>query len=310
MDVVVEGDGPVAARARAWLGRDDGPAATGGRRVVVLATPQGTWPDHAATVDAGEAVTVAPGIGAIAHDVVDVADAGWFGGIGVLLGAVAVDRATDPAALHVAYGTLPRPTTGWRAVGPSARLAALDALAGGGTARVEGEVNDEPLAVGRRLAWFPSPVGPAHAAAVPGAEAAVVAEPLASIPTVRTWVAAGSVRSELLQALGRHSGPGRVGDALRRQAARPRRAEGERTRWAVVAEVRDGDGDVVRAWANGVDPVGVTGTLLAVAARAAATTDVRPRSVVELAPTGALLDQLADAGVLRWSVARPTPSRH
>jgi hypothetical protein len=321
VDIVIEGvTGAVGRAVEQWLaatrvrpgaplrwravsdGRwasDDTDAAPGAGTVVVRATPPDAWAPRP------DAVTVAPSISWQHRSRADVPDAGWFGGIGTLLGDVALDRADAPRALHVAYGLLPQAGRAWRLLGPTTRTAALDAVLAGGPARVDGESTPEPFAVGRRLAWFPAPVGPAHAVAVPGHEV----HALAGVPTVRTWVAAGSLRAEALQAFGRARPGGRLARLARRRAARPRSGTTEALRWAVVAEVRDGDDGVVRAWANGTDPTAATGGLLAVTAEriasgAAAGTD----SVATVAPAGELLDTLADGGALRWSVAKPVPS--
>lgn len=321
MDIVIEGaTGAVGRAVGQWMAAAERRAGAGvawravaddrwstdadgsghaGTVVLVRATPPDTWEPRT------DAVTVAPAVSATRRSGSDVADAGWFGGIGTLLGAVALDRAERPRALHVAYGLLPRADRAWRLLGPTARTAAIDAVLAGGPARVDGVSVPEPLAVGRRLAWFPSPVGPAHAVAVPGHEALS----LTGAPTVRTWVAAGSLRAEALQAVGRVRPGGRAAGLVRRRASRPRRGPTEALRWAVVAEVRDGDDGVVRAWANGTDPVVATGALLGATAERLATGEHGGAdSVVAVAPVGALLDTLANAGALRWSVARPVPS--
>lgn len=298
MGVVVEGrGGAVGSVVAAEVAADDGGAIGG--TVVVLAGPPSTWGHR-------DAPTVAAAVGQRDARVVDVPDCGWFGGIGSLLARVAVEEVGDPARAaeaHVAYG-LPGGAGAWRDVGPTVRTAVVDAVLGGGEARVDGVRCPEAVAVGRRLAWFPRPVGPAHAVAVPGLEVDAVRD----VPTVRTWAAVGSIRAEVLQAIAARPAEGRVGRWLRRRAARPVRGSTADLRWAVVAELRDDGGGVVRAWANGTDPVRLTGLLLAHAAAGVAAGDGTPTSVVDLAPPRATLDALADHGVLRWSVARPTPA--
>lgn len=334
MGVAVEGTGAVSSCAREVLERL--PSQPGPREVVVDArslvgpttttvgvvsdgSRAGTRHERGSTgarideTPGADPVVIAPRLGPSSDARADVVDGGWFGGIGTLVAAAALARSDDPQAVHVGYG-LPGARRAWRAAGPALRREIVATALRDGEARVAGHAVPEPLAVGRRLAWFPRPVGPAHSVAVPGHEVAA----LTGVATVRTWLATGSLRAELLQALGRLSRSGAAAGMLHRRAARPVRTSSTTLRWAVVAEVRDGgdgrggqDGGVVRAWANGTDPVRATGALLAVAALAASTAPPdgsRPGSVRDVAGTDVLLDQLADLGVLRWSVARPEPS--
>ena len=308
MDVVVEDTGgPVGRVVVEWLDRvgttwsDAGGAAAAAVRVLTSPSPGWVTGDPGLQVAAAIPTSTAPRSA--------IADAGWFGGVGGLLAARVV--ADEPAVdeLHVAYGVLPGPGALWRAIGPSARAAVVTVARDGGTARVDGARRDEPVGVGRRLAWFPRPVGPAHAAAVPGHEADAVQGPA----TVRTWLAVGSLRSELLQAaataLRRR---GRPGDLLAARASRPRADSTASVRWAVVAEGRTAAGHVVRAWANGTDPVRATGALLGHTAATAASLSrdtTPPRSVVDLDAPGRTLDVLADADVLRWALGRTDDAR-
>lgn len=295
----------VAARAAALevsvvaLGRDDEPTLD----ALVWATPADAW-------------RPTPGVPSIAPAVrqadterpVDVPAGGFWGGIGTLLAGVATEEAASPTEVHVAYGFPGARRVLTRASG-TLRTALLRAAVDEGTARIDGERASEPLGQGRRLAWFPAPVGPAHAVAVAGLEHLA---PI-TVPTVRTWLAAGSMGAELLQAVGRLEVDRGLGRWLHRRAATggggP--AATEDVRWAVVVEALDRDGTIVRAWANGTDPVAAAADLLVLGAQRLAGTAVPPPSgtLLDLGPPEELLDRLADLRTLRWSVSRPEPSR-
>jgi hypothetical protein len=233
-----------------------------------------------------------------------VAAAGWFGGVGTLLAARGAEVVPDAVEVHVAYALLPSARRAWGTFPPGLRRAVIELLLGGpGTARRDGEPGEEAVGEGRRLAWFPRPVGPWHAAAVPGVEAAA----LPGVATVRTWLAIGSLAAEGLQALGRLDPDAGLGARLVRRAESRGGAGTDALRWAVVAEVRGADGAVHRAWANGTDPLATAAGLLARSAVRTATVTGPVDGVAGLAPPATQLDALADAGLLRWSVARPEP---
>ena len=81
-------------------------------------------------------------------------------------------------------------------------------------------------------------------------------------------------------------------------------------RWAVVAEVLDADGSIVRSWANGTDPVLAAGDLVVETARRLAERGAPAApTVFGLGQPQEQLDVLADLRTLRWSVSRPEPSR-
>lgn len=232
---------------------------------------------------------------------------GAWGGLGSLLAAMAVSEADDPVELHVAYG-FPGATRLLTRLGSTLRGEVLGIATDDAVARVAGERVPEPLGAGRRLAWFPRPVGPAHAVAVGGLEH-LAAMP---VPTVRTWVAARSLTAELLQALGRLDPATGIGARLAARAARGRAEPGtDDVRWAVVAECLDADGGIVRAWANGTDPMAVTIDVLLVGARRLAESGppTSGATVADLGDAHAQLDALADLRTLRWSVSRPEPAR-
>jgi hypothetical protein len=237
----------------------------------------------------------------------DVTVAGFWGGLGSLLAAVAVAEATVPRAVHVAYG-FPGARRLLGQLSPTLRQELVVLATGRSLARVHGESVPEPLGEGRRLAWFPQPVGPAHAVAVGGVEH----RGLEAVPTVRTWVAARSLAAEVLQAIGRWDPASGPGGWLHRRAAAAGGGPGATAdvRWAVVVECLDGDGSIVRAWANGTDPVRAAADLLLVAAaRVGAGAIAADRTVAGLGDARQQLDDVADLRTLRWSVSRPEPAR-
>jgi hypothetical protein len=276
--------------------------------VQILATPASTWPT---LLDGRLSVAAAVRRSDAVDTDVTLPVAGWWGGLGTLLTSVALAHTPTPLEVHVAYG-LPGAQRAWRRATPTLRSAMVAAATDRGQVRVDGALRDEPVGEGRRLAWFPKPVGPAHAAAVAGLESIAHG----GLPTLRTWVAVGSVGSELLQAVGRSTTAAGIGRVVARRAARGGGSgDAADVRWACVVEVRDRDGQIVRAWANGTDPIAATGAMLARAAVATAELGqggiVPPgRSLLDLGPAETQLDALVDDGILRWSVAQPSPSRH
>ena len=237
----------------------------------------------------------------------DVTVAGFWGGLGSLLAATAVAEADDPREVHVAYGF-----PGARRLVRRASRGLRDDLVGVATdeavAKVDGALVPEPLGEGRRLAWFPKPVGPAHAVAAGGLEHRVDL----GVPTVRTWIASRALTAELLQAIGRLDPATGVGAWLRQRAQAGGGVAGATSdvRWAVVVECRNADGGIVRAWANGTDPVAAAADLLLIAAgRVAAGHMAADGTVAGLGDVRGQLDAAADRRALRWSVSRPEPSQ-
>jgi short subunit dehydrogenase-like uncharacterized protein len=239
-----------------------------------------------------------------------VAGAGLRWAVGDLLAAVAAEQVDVPTELHVAYtsgGGRAHPT-------PGERRSELAALGQEGSALEDGRPVPEPPGGRRRLAWFPRPVGPAHAAAVPGGEAVTVPRHLPSVRTVHTYEAMAGWRAELLQARANlaRTRRGRRWLARRHAADRrpPGRAELAEQRWGCVAEVTDSV-TLGRAWAYGHDPVQLTARLAVAFAVRLATGrgtpgEGGPLAPSQLAPPRALLDELADVGALRWSRTRTT----
>lgn len=268
--------------------------------VAIRATPASAWGQPLAVP------CVAPAVRQGDVAAADVTVAGFWGGLGSLLAGVAVDEARDAREVHVAYG-FPGSRRLLSRVSPTLRQTLVRAATDPAVARVDGVQVPEPLGEGRRLAWFPRPVGPAHAVAVGGLEHRASLD----VPTVRTWLAAGSMAAELLQAVGRWDvgrGPGAWLDRRAQQGGGGPGATND-VRWAVVVEVLDVDGGIVRAWANGTDPVRATADLLLEAAGRLAVHGPAPDvTVLGLGAPQAQLDALADLRTLRWSVSRPEPS--
>ena len=234
-----------------------------------------------------------------------VGGAGLRWAVGDLLVAVAAEQVPEPAAVDVAYTA----GGGRRHLTPGERRAELAALGQDGVALQDGRLVPEPPGGRRRLAWFPRPVGPSHAAAVPGGEAVTVPRHLPTVRTVHSYEAMAGWRAELLQARANLARTARGRRWMERRLAAgqrpPRPGELAEERWGCVAEVVGGR-TLGRAWAYGHDPVEVTARLavafgLRLLASRSMSGEGGPRAPSELVAAGALLDELADAGTLRWS---------
>lgn len=237
-----------------------------------------------------------------------IAGAGLRWTLGDALAAEAAGTVHDPRAVHVAYTGGGGPAS-WRLGTPGERRARIAGLGAPATALVDGGEVDELPGEVRRLAWFPRPVGPSHAAGVPGGEFVTVPRHLPGVTTVRTYEAVSGWRAELLQATANLARSERGRAWLARRGARgarsPSPVERTRTRWGCVAEVA-GSATVGRAWAYGHDPVRLTAaiavllarTLLATPSDALAGGALAPSEVV---PARMLLDELAERTDLRWS---------
>jgi hypothetical protein len=249
--------------------------------------------EHHDAATRGSGTVVVPGVG-------------WRTATGDLLAAVAAERVLAPRAVHVA-ATVPDPGGILRAASPGTRRGIASALGAPSVAFDGGAWVDELPGEERRLAWFPRPHGPRHAANVPGLEPLSVPRHLPHVRTVRSYVAVSSLGAELLQA---GANLARWEPARRRLAARfdrgahPRRPTA--SRWAVVAEVEGEDG-LARAWANGHDADLAT-ALLVTAVVSSVLDGHADAGVLPPARAGdprALLDAVAAASSVRWSVSRP-----
>lgn len=237
--------------------------------------------------------------------IVVVPGVGWRTATGDLLAAVAAERVLAARAVHVA-AVVPDRGGFLRAASPGVRKGIASSLGQGSLAFDDGVRVEERPGEQRRLAWFPRPFGPHHAAGVPGLEPLSVPRHLPSVRTVRSYIAVSSLGAELLQATANLA---RWGPARRRLAGRLERSDRRRpvaSRWAVVAEVEGEDG-VARAWANGHDLDLATALLVAAVAGSLLDGTAEP-GVVPPALVGepaALLDELSAVSSIRWSVSRP-----
>jgi short subunit dehydrogenase-like uncharacterized protein len=241
-----------------------------------------------------------------------VVGAGFASVPGDPLAHLAGHALTSPREVHVCYAF---PSAGGflAALSGGTRRAIAERLGEPGLAVHHGELVEELPGETRRLAWFPRPVGPAHAAGVPGPEPLTVPQHVPSARTVRTYLALTSWRAELLQAAGSlarwRAGRRFLERRLTARRAAPTPARRSTTRWACVAEAAGEEG-VARAWAYGTDPYG-TGAAAAVALAEAvvgghADAGVIPPSLTEV--PAELLDTLSARTDLRWAISRPSTS--
>lgn len=245
---------------------------------------------------------------AAAAGVVLVPGAGLQHAVGDALVALAAATVELPAEAHVAYTFPDRGAALARASGGRRRSAAA-ALGQPVESLVRGERTSERLGEARRLAWFPRPVGPSHAAAIGGGEVRSVPRHLPELRTVRTYLAIPSWRAELLQAAANLARHDRTRRLVTRRLERDRPGFGpavrRTTRWGCVAEVEGADG-IARAWAYGHDPYVLTATAAAVLVDAVLAGAGGVGVAGVLAPSqvlepGELLDRLAERTDTRWS---------
>lgn len=241
---------------------------------------------------AGFAAPVLPGVGFVGA----VGDALAVVAAAARPGAVRADVTVYvPARRSLLAGATPRE----RADLLSAVLTPMQVL-------VDGRVVDERIAEDRRLAWFPRPVGPHHAAAVPGTHWRTVPAVLPGLRTVRSALALRSSSAEVLQGMGNAARFEPVAARVRRRAGRSGRDAGTvGERWAVVVEVVDERGGLARGWAYGLDRHTLTVEVAALLAGRLADGVVGVRGVAgatEVVGAADLLDELAARTDLRWSV--------
>jgi short subunit dehydrogenase-like uncharacterized protein len=230
---------------------------------------------------------------------------------GDLLAGVAGAAGAEPAEIHVAY-IVPGSGGLLRVASAGTRRTAATMLDRPGVALDRGELIEERIAEARRLAWFPRPVGPHHAAGIPGGEAISVPRHVLGVRTVRTYLAMPGWQAEATQVLGAAARWGplrrRLTAVLERGSGGPSEERRRTTRWGCVAEARGRDG-VARAWAYGHDLYGLTATAMVVVGEALVEGGVGA-GVVPPAAVGApgeVLDRIAARSDLRWSVSRPDP---
>lgn len=292
VDVVVD-----AVGAGGRLREDLLQAALGAGVDVVDLEPE--QPAVAAVFDRHPAAATAAGVAI-------VPGAGLRHAIGDALTAVAADTVELPVEAHIAY-LFPGRRAGLSRASPGRRLSAAAALGAPVEVLVHGELTTELPGEARRLAWFPRPVGPSHAAGIAGGEVRSVPRHQPGLRTIRTYLAVPSWRAELLQAGGalarRPALRRRLAARLERERPAPGPATRAAARWGCVAEVAGAD-RLARAWAYGHDPYTLSA---AVAAALVAGLVQRPGLAGVLAPAEVLaprelLDGVSDVTDLRWSL--------
>lgn len=242
-----------------------------------------------------------------------VPGAGVAGAVGDALAVVAARELVGPVRADV---TMYVPWRRSLLVGatPRERAELLEAVATPMAVLVDGEVGTEGIAEDRRLAWFPRPVGPHHAVAMPGTHWRTLPRSVPGLRTVRSALALRSSTAELLQGLGALSRFDVVDRAIARRAARPGPDRGTvDERWAIVVEVATAGGGLARGWAYGHDRHGITAQVAAMLAPRVATADAaaggQPVGVTEVVAAEELLDALAARTDLRWSVTGSVDTR-
>lgn len=280
----------------AWMGATRA-LASGTTTLPGSALPGSALPGSAPPDPAPDTITVVPG-------------AGLRGAVGECLARLAAGAVTDPRAVHIAHTLLDRVGMWWGIPSPGARAELAEALSRPFPAQDHGTWVEESPAQARRLAWFPRPVGPAHAVAVPSCEPLAVVQGLPSLEEARCYEAMPSWRAEALQMLAGMTRWEAAGRRIAARITRPRPEAGparrHAMRWAAVAEGAGAEG-VARAWANGRDPLDVTAATAALLARRLCEGGA-PAGVVgaaEVVDAATLLDGLAVTCDLRWSVVRP-----
>jgi hypothetical protein len=258
-----------------------------------------------------------------------LAGTGVLGTVGSWLVPVAAAHTVPATAAHVTYA-LPDRGAVRRVLPPGLRAELPGLLASGGAVLEHGILHEELPGETRRLAWFPRPVGPTHAASIPSPEPSTVPGHLGTLTTVRTYLAMSGWRAEVVQAAGNLARVPRTRDLVRRRVVGSAPTEPDRSRrlaserWACVAEL-DGAAGVARAWAYGRDPVGTGARALAEviaaideaapvvgdAVHGSASGDVPARrstgrcDVADLLDPRVALDALSVVTDLRWSTTPP-----
>jgi short subunit dehydrogenase-like uncharacterized protein len=247
------------------------------------------------------------GTAAAAAGVTLVSGAGVYGAVGDLLASLAAGAVEQPTDVHVAYG-FEGGLLGAASAGSLRTVATL--LGTSSDALVQGVVEAESPGEARRLAWFPRPVGPSHAAGVPGIEPLTVPRHVPTVRTVRTYVAMSSWRAELLQLTANAARWERARREVERRLGRRASAadRGERIsgRWACVAEVAGSEG-VARAWTAGRDAVRCSAAIAVRFAEEVLAGDIAPGAVVpaSVGDPGTVLDALSERTGARWALVRP-----
>lgn len=230
---------------------------------------------------------------------------------GDLLASLAADAVAPAQEVHVAYA-VKGATTMVTGASRGTRTSIAGLLGEPSLAWVRRELRPERPASVRRLAWFPKPVGPAHAAGFPGGEPLMVPRHHPSVHTVRTYLAMPTMLAELVQMLATAARWAPVRRTVQKVLAAGSEGPSEErrtdVRWACVAEAEGEGSALARAWVSATDIYGMTAEFLATAALALQRGEGRGTGV--LSPAQAFdattwLDHLADTTDLRWSIRRP-----
>ncbi|MDX1511766.1 MAG: saccharopine dehydrogenase NADP-binding domain-containing protein [Nitriliruptorales bacterium] len=232
---------------------------------------------------------------------------------GDLLGHVAASALRVPEELHVAY--LAKAPGGLLNTGSSGTRASVASLMGETILSVvDGRLREEDFMAERRLAWFPRPVGPHHAAGTGGAEPFTIPRHVPGLRVVRSYTAMPTWQAEVGQLLSGVAGRStRLRDLLQRTLSQGPEGPSERsrqaTRIAAVAEAATGGSDpaIARAWLSGRDIYRFTAVCMVLIAERILGGGVPP-GVIAPAETGAataLLDELAVRADVQWSVITP-----
>lgn len=234
-------------------------------------------------------------------------------GVGDLLAARAVDLlGAPPRAVHVAVAAPGRGGAFGMLTGAQRRRA-VATLARPVRVRVAGEWDELLVGEGRRLAWFPRPLGAQHAVAVDllATRLAVARHP--DLAAASSHVAMRAVRAELVQFLAARSTGGTVPAWIARRLGGPGGRGPAQRRWSVVAEAHRHDGHVERCWAHGHDPVGTSAQLAALVARVvhevAVVLPQRPLGPADVLDPLDALDLLAHDTGLSWGRVAPWSGR-
>lgn len=230
---------------------------------------------------------------------------GWDPLVADLLAARASESVPGDREVHVAYAL---PGARLRGRSPGERRAIAERLGTPFQTLVAGERVEERDGETRRLAWFPRPVGPCHAAAVPGATVETVPVHVPRVATVRAYRALTTAAAEGRQTVANLARSPAVAELARRivrSDTGPDEGRRAQQRWACVVEVAGGD-VVSRAWAYGHDHLDLTALALVQGVRWLAEHEVAPgvRVPGELGDPTVLLDDLAARSDLRWGRAR------
>ncbi|HEX9765157.1 MAG TPA: saccharopine dehydrogenase NADP-binding domain-containing protein [Nitriliruptorales bacterium] len=232
---------------------------------------------------------------------------------GDLLGHVAAGAISHPSQVHVAY--LAKAPGGMLNTGSAGTRRTVGAMLGRRVLSVTGgRLREEDFMSERRLAWFPRPVGPHHAAGTGGAEPITIPRHVPGLDVVRTYTALPGWQAEGAQLLGALTRRSRLARDLMVRAVGagpdgPSDGVRQATRMACVAEVATAGAQptVARAWLSGRDVYAFTAASLVLLAERILAGTARPGVIAPAevdAPTS-LLDELSARADLQWSVIAP-----